>query len=373
MKHVARSPARMNQCLWLAFFLAVFFHPGEQAQAQTTQPEQGPPEVPAVEAAAPSVGWEVWWGQMQQAVEQANFQGTMVSGGEGVFRSARVWQYWDEGQRYQRLETLDGQARRVLSHNHRVMTQWLQARHAMLEQTAESGAWPGWFVWGGLPPHRAGMAALRRFYHPHWLGHGRMAGYEAQGWYLKPRDRHRHGMKIWAERRSGLPLRVDWVGPAGEILASSAFSEVTMGVAPRPQEVLEPMRRLEGFYLEKPQVLVSRLSEEGWALLANSLPPGFELLHCLRRTWPAGASQGRHSESQPLQTLQLMFADGLSAVSVFIEPFDERRHALARHRPMGATRTWMARQGPWWLTAVGDAPEATLRALVQAVVRQPEK
>jgi sigma-E factor negative regulatory protein RseB len=64
---------------------------------------------------------------------------------------------------------------------------------------------------------------------------------------LKPRDKHRYAQRLWADRETGLLLRSDLLGPAGEVLESSAFTDVLIGGKPPPELVLKPMKRLDGY------------------------------------------------------------------------------------------------------------------------------
>ena len=73
--------------------------------------------------------------------------------------------------------------------------------------------------------------------------------------------------------------------------------------------------------------------------------------------------------------VQWLFSDGLATVSLFLEPFDPRRHASEGVAAMGATHTLTKRlpdaNGAWWVTAVGEVPPTALKALVSRVERKP--
>ena len=68
--------------------------------------------------------------------------------------------------------------------------------------------------------------------------------------------------------------------------------------------------------------------------------------------------------------LQTIFSDGLTHVSVFVEPFRAERHR-AGGAAFGATHTLMQRLGPHWVTVVGDVPMATLKQFAAALERLP--
>jgi sigma-E factor negative regulatory protein RseB len=70
-------------------------------------------------------------------------------------------------------------------------------------------------------------------------------------------------------------------------------------------------------------------------------------------------------------TLQWTFADGLATVSLFIEPFDSKKHGREGGLDFGgATRMFTRQVDQWWVTAVGEVPAATLSMFSHALVRK---
>jgi sigma-E factor negative regulatory protein RseB len=57
-----------------------------------------------------------------------------------------------------------------------------------------------------------------------------------------------------------------------------------------------------------------------------------------------------------------VFSDGLTHVSLFVEPFKPQFHRAEMQAQQGATATVMQRRGEHWVTVVGDVPPATLAA-----------
>ena len=68
--------------------------------------------------------------------------------------------------------------------------------------------------------------------------------------------------------------------------------------------------------------------------------------------------------------MQWIFSDGLAAVSLFVEPYDQRHHAREGLFASGATHTLTRRIDDWWLTAVGEVPQQTLRAFASSLERR---
>ena len=68
--------------------------------------------------------------------------------------------------------------------------------------------------------------------------------------------------------------------------------------------------------------------------------------------------------------IQAVFTDGLTHVSVFVEPFQAERHRQELHAQRGATATLTARRDAHWVTVVGDVPVPTLRLFADALERR---
>ena len=69
--------------------------------------------------------------------------------------------------------------------------------------------------------------------------------------------------------------------------------------------------------------------------------------------------------------LQAIWSDGLTYVSLFVEPYDAERHMRPMQTVIGATQTLMQRRDQWWITVVGDVPAATLAQFAKALERKP--
>src|SRR4029453_16063217 len=194
----------------------------------------------------------------------------------------------------------------------------------------------------------------------------RVAGHEASMLIVRPRDGYRYGYRLWAEKTSGLLLRADVLGEKGELLETSAFSDVAIDVRSQPEAVLQPMRKLDGYRVVRPTFTPTRLETEGWTM--RQPVKGFRQVSCLKRPLDAVGDGGPASGGG--EALQTIYSDGLTYVSVFIEPYSSERHARQMLTTIGATQTLMRRQGDWWITVVGDVPVATLKAFAGGLERK---
>jgi sigma-E factor negative regulatory protein RseB len=314
---------------------------------------------PAAESIDTPADARAWLMRIHTAANQRNYQGTMVFTAGGMLSSSRVAHFSVGGQSFERLEALDGRMQRVYRHNDAVHTLWSQSRVAVIE-TRNVATQIGSLT-KVAEPRAAEQYELKA------EGSERVAGRDAMVLLLRPRDELRYMQRVWADRATGLMLRVDVIGPAKAVLESSAFSQVEIGVRPQPESVLTPMSRLDGYRVLRPQQLATQLEAEGWAMVRNV--PGFVLAGCLKRPLDITAAAG--SQRVTHQVLQAVFSDGLTHVSLFIEPFDASRHKVGLQAQIGATATMTLRRGDFWVTALGEVPMATLKLFNEALDRKP--
>ncbi len=301
-----------------------------------------------------------WIARVQQAALNANYQGALVVLIGSEMARSRVTHYAVGDQTYEWLESLDGDRQLVLRHNDEVMTIRPQARLATVERRESFGP-------SVTTPQRIDPQALEQ-YDFRREPPARLAGREAEVVLLEPRDTLRYAMRVWADIASGLLLRADVLAtPAGgaprTVLESTSFSEVSIGVRPQPEQVLAEMRnqrRLDGFRVARLQQQRTALEAEGWEL--RRPVPGFRLAGCVRRTFERGGDA---------PVLQVVFSDGLTHVSLFIEPYKPLQNVAELRAQNGAAATMTRRRGNHWITVVGDVPPATLKLFADAVERRP--
>lgn len=360
---------------WIASILCAVCTVG-QAQVWALA---GPGEPTAVETAG------VWIERLQSAATSQSYEGTLVFSAGSVVSSSRVAHYAHDGQAWEQIEALDGRAARSYRNNDTVVSFWPDKRVVTVGQRDETWASPLRTV-----PHER----LQAHYDVRLVGTDLVAGRRVQVLLLSPRDEWRYAQRLWLDTASGLMLRADVLGLRGEVLESSSFSAIEIGVRPQVETVRSAMRRTIGWQvLSMPSVPV-RLQSEGW-LLGSALPPGFQLSGCVRKpvvvsaTEPRAASEagaapvvpaatsGLHtggaarSERPAADTLHAVFSDGLTRVSMFIEPQPAGRPAQTIATRLGATHTLVQPLGEQWrLVLMGEVPVTTLRRFAVALERR---
>lgn len=312
-----------------------------------------PPAAAASQALSPQQA-QRWLLRIQDAALAGNYRGTLVHSADGSMSSQRVARFCDADGCFERAEALDGRLQQTYRHNGRVATLWPRSRVAVIEERDPRQAVAHPLV----EPRAVEHYELRE------QGPGHVAGRAATVLLFEPRDAWRYPQRLWVDAQTALVLRSDVLGARAQVLESSAFSQVDIGVKERPNSVLQPMRQLDGYRLVRPVNTPTALEAQGWTL--KTAVPGFALTGCSLRSLDAAADG---SAGAPV--LQAVFSDGLTQVSLFIEPLDPQRHRQPLQLQTGATHTLMEPRGPdWWLTVIGDVPAATLKQFVQALERR---
>lgn len=297
-----------------------------------------------------------WLLRIHDAAGRYDFQGTLVvSAGAGV-HSARIVHICRNGERFERIDALDGQERQVFRQNRVVRTYWPNSGVVQIEQRDVLPDFPALLQGGG--------ERVADFYELRRLGSDRVAGLDADVLLLVPRDNARFAHRLWADRKTGLLLRAEILGPREEVLESSAFTELVLGSRLSKESLIKSMPKLDGLRVIRNLAKPIRIVDEGWTLQA--LVPGFQQVSSVKRPIHGLESGGLQDKGM----LHLVFSDGMTYVSMFVEPFETSKDQQALQTSIGATHTLMQRKGDWWITVMGDVPIGTLQRFYAALERR---
>ena len=315
------------------------------------------PPAPLAAPSGESAGdLRAWLARIHDAAMRSNYVGTIVNSTGTSVVSSRVGHYFDGHGTLERVDALDGEPRSMLRINDEERTLWPRYRVAVIEPADPRAAFPA--LVSGNEKH------IPDLYELHVQPAQRIAGHDADRLLLKARDDSRFDHVIWADHATGLLLRVD-VQLEGRTLESSGFSDVNIGVKPDGAAIYNELHRADGFRIVRPAIEHTKLEAEGWTMHAAALPPGFMALDCVRRALDLpGDAAGQ------AKVLQAIWTDGITHVSLFIEPFQPQRHRSEGLTVIGATHTLTRRVNDMWLTAVGDVPPIALDKFMRALERK---
>ncbi len=251
----------------------------------------------------------------------------------------------------ERVETLTGAPRTTIRRNNEVITFVPEAKTAWVEKRESLGLFPALL--------RTPSNQIPEFYGTREGGSERVAGHLADIVEILPKDALRFGYRIWTEKKTGLVVKMQTLGDQGAVLEQVAFTELQLDAPVRMDQLQQLMRDTKGYEVQKPALKKTTPDAEGWRLKESV--PGFLSMSCHTRK-----SEKPGSGAAPMQWV---FSDGLTSVSLFVEPFDAALHTQEKTAVMGATHSLTRRIGDQWLTAMGEVPHATLRRFAGALER----
>ena len=293
-----------------------------------------------------------WLMRMHEAAKNRSYVGTFVVSAGGNMSSAKIWHVCEGAEQAERVDILSGTPRSIFRHNDLVVTLLPEHKLARSEKRESLGLFSGLF--------EAADSRIGDFYNISRVGSGRIAGVEADILLLSPRDRLRFGYRVWTERKNGLVVKLQTLNTDGRVLEQAAFSELQLDAPVSMDKLIQSMGRLEGYRVEKPLLVKTTASAEGWLL--KTPVAGFNSMSCYKRPATGAAMTG----AAPLQWI---FSDGLASVSIFIEPLDRQRHTQESNLSLGATQTMTRQLDAYWITLVGEVPMTTLRLFASVLER----
>lgn len=307
----------------------------------------------------------VWLNKIHRAAQRENYVGTLIYQRGSVMHASRIQHYSDLVQNeYERLETLDGKPREVLRQNDVVHSLIPEAKLVVVEKQEAKDRFPAL-----LATNKSDVLDL---YDMRKLTPERVAGVECEVFALEPHDTARYAVRLWADKNSGLLMRAQTLGEGGKVLEQVAFSQVDIGVPSDKQRILGAIKNSSSWNHYEVTYQPANLADEGWTI--NPPLKGFQKIREVRR--PLGelraAPQGSKN-GQVFEVLQVVYSDGLTGLSIFIEPVSEQRTRREGVASLGATQVVVRRVNDYWITVVGEVPAATVKQFAAAVEYRPPK
>jgi sigma-E factor negative regulatory protein RseB len=308
---------------------------------------------------------------MGQALERQNYQGTLVElDGDGATVMRVVHRYTDEVAT-ERLTALDGIGREIIRRGDEV-TVILPDQRTVLVDRREN-------IQGSTSRLREQFAGPARFPEAHYRlatePGPEVVGRQTQLVMVNSADGYRYGYRLWLDRATAMPLRVQVVDEEGAIVEQVMFSDIRLG-EPIADAAFEASQSTEGFAWRRAAGAADSAPAYPVASpwVAERLPPGFTLRATL-------AKPGRN-KGGPLT--QVVYSDGVATVSVFVEPAGEAGAPSAggagkspdqSEAPSGAhvggANVYTLVTAGHLVTAMGEVPARTARAIAEAMRPEP--
>ncbi|QIZ78892.1 MucB/RseB [Ferrimonas lipolytica] len=234
-----------------------------------------------------------WLGRMAQALNQHNFELSLVQMQRDQIRPMRYYHGVLDGEQIAFLENLNGPIKSAARVGRKVVFLEQDAQPYSVQSARIPDLFPGAFA-GGLLQLEGNYSFVAG-------GRNRVAGRSAQLIRIVSADQYRYQYRVWLDVESALPLRVDLVDPDNALLEQLLVVETHVFKQPLP--ILAEIKAQPW-----PEVVLAPVSQTDHPWRFGWLPEGFEVKH-----------YDQHlllGLNEPVEYLSL--TDGLSNFSVYI-------------------------------------------------------
>lgn len=294
---------------------------------------------------------------IQSAAQKLNYSGTFIYQQGSQVRTSRITHLVEGKNEIEKLEVLDGQPREYIRSNDEIICYVPDTKTLLVEKRVSQDVFPAIIA--------ANADTLAEHYTIRKGESGRIAGFDSQSVILEPKDDLRYGYRLWAEKSTGLLLRAQTVNEAGEVVEQISFTQLAIGNVDRSR-VKPTFSNTRGWRVEN--AVMSQVDLTSWNV--KRLPPGFRRTRELKRMVSDVPLQTGAMPAQR-EVSQIVFSDGLAAISVFIEPGSQSRTEGSLQQ--GAMNVVGKRQGEFWLTIVGEVPSTAIRQVANSIEYKPSK
>ncbi len=283
------------------------------------------------------------------AGHQTDYSGVFVYQYGNHVETSNIVHINDAGGEYEKLESLDGPKREIIRHDGQV---WSYINHQMVQIDSQQGHSRFPFL---LPEQ---LSALNTNYQAKLLGQERVAGYNAQVILFQPKDNLRYTHKVWVHTDSGLLLKASVLGDKNQVAEQYAFTQLQIGgKIDRSWGGRCDLVDVHGKDSSNPPKSVKGITPTNSGWVADMLPVGFKKTMEILRSM--------HGKDAPV--VQIVYSDGLSAISIFVEPNDGDEDDVDGLSSRGAVNLYHKVLNQYLITVVGEVPPHTVMQVVDSV------
>lgn len=296
---------------------------------------------------------------MSLSLRTLNYEGTFVHAQGANLTTMHILHASNREGEFERLKSLDGEAREVIRNNSLVTCIWPGSESVIVSKSKPRDL---------LPRIDASLANSER-YEFSMGSSDRVAGRATHVINVMPRDQYRYGYRFWVDADNSMLLRSMLLEGRHNVVEQMIFTHITypdsidiarfdvFGAGERSDTVswLEPKKA------QAASVLEAQRTEQADKVGFSNLPDGYRKI------------SETYATSMPMKhgpVSHVMLSDGMASVSVYVEyvgyqATSKTSEGLSR---MGAMNAFGLRSDTTLITAVGEVPEATVRAIAAAVL-----
>lgn len=291
-----------------------------------------------------------WLTRMSNSIRTLTYEGSFIYQQGNQLHAMEIIHTQTEDGEFERLTSLTGIQRDVFRSDNLVTCILPDSRSVIVERNDQ-------LLKGNLPVSLPELDRIMQFYSIELKETARIAGRHSQRVDVIPRDKLRYTHSFWIDINTGMLLKYALFDGQGEVIEWFMFTNIGF-----PAEI--PLNRFKPEIQEKDFIWYqndkngsenSNPELNQWQ--AANLPPGFQQLQHRR--------QYKYPDPRPVE--HMVFSDGMSTVSVFIEKLEPEEESLIGPNRIGAISTYGQVIDGYQITAVGEVPMATVMAISNSI------
>lgn len=292
-----------------------------------------------------------WLKKMHTAAHTLNYEGTFVYGQKEQLSSMRIIHSATESEEKERLVSMDGSGREVIRKGDSVTCILPDTKTVVVEKSRPATQFP--------PAFPMSIDRLTSNYDFKVIDGSQVAGRHTQKIIITPKDKMRYGHHLWVDKETGLLLKTYLLNERSRKLEQFMFTQINF-FDKIPASWLMPAvsgKDFNWYEAQQPEAAVEK-KNSNWTV--TSLPDGF-----------VPDMQRKHmapSNSMPVE--HMVFSDGLSSISVFIEKDVNNKDNLVGSSHMGAVHAHGHKLNGYHVTVVGEAPLKSIKMVSQSVKKK---
>jgi sigma-E factor negative regulatory protein RseB len=299
----------------------------------------------ALHANAAQQNTQDWLKTIAFAGHLTNFSGDFIYQTNNQIETFRISHVVANDGEYEKIQSLAGAKQEVIRHHGQT---WCYRNHKMVEISTPQGQ-------AKFPARMLDdLLGLNNAYQVKELGQARVAGHETRVILLQSKDNLRYSHQIWVHSDTGLLLKSTVLDEKNLAIAQYVFTQIKIGDEVERAWISAAQSDMPLLTSTAGNATLSSV-ETGWQV--DNPPAGFNKSQEIKRPMV-----GKHQA-----VTQLIYTDGLSAISIFIEPADNHegdQDGLTHH---GVINMYQKVVGEQLFTVVGEVPARTVMQVLDSI------
>jgi sigma-E factor negative regulatory protein RseB len=281
-----------------------------------------------------------------QAARKLSYKGIFLYQNLQDVRSIEITHLNNGTEEFARIVTLDGKPREALSRGNNMVVFNSNKENVMIQKRQNQSLFPAI-----LP---ADIESVKAIYTLRFSDQERIGGRETQIVYLEPKDEYRYLYKLWLDKEYGLILKMSILDHQQKLIEQASFNQIALFTG-QDLNWFKPSVDTHKKYIMD-DVPENKVSHEKYCTIAN-LPAGYREVSHVTRTMG----------SQPQLVHHWIFSDGLSFVSLFVNPIPKGQKSRVGETQVGSSHVYARVMNGNQIMVVGEVPQATIQKISNSI------